>query len=256
MRDGAAIAARLGGRRSSKGWSFCCPCHSDRVASCSVRDDGLLTCFAGCPRKDLGAALDALGFPDDGQASTTRIKDDVPERVAAAAEMWKDALDDPNYVGAYLRTRGIVLPVPKALRRYRRGYIAAVQRFDGVLTAVQTKGTSQKGKTYGWLTDGAVRLMPITKGELGLAEGVESALSATQLHGIPCWAVLGARRLEKISLPEQVKRLHLFPDNDEPGQAATQRAVEHYSYRLEVKTWWPPQNQDWNDVLKGKKNGQ
>jgi len=253
MRDGAAIAAQLGGRRASKGWLFCCPCHEDRVASCSVRDDGFVTCFAGCDRKELAAKLDALGFPDDGLACTIPFKDDVPERVATAVRMWKDALDDPPYVASYLRTRGITLPVPAVLRRWKRGYIAAVQRHDGALIAVQTKGPGQKGKTFGWLSNGAVQLTPCGS-ELGLAEGVENALSATQLHGIPCWSVLGALRLDKIGIPTRVKRLHLFADNDEPGRVAVQRAIARYSNRMKIKIWWPPESLDWNDVLQGKKH--
>ena len=251
MRDGAAIAAMLGGRRGSKGWLFCCPCHEDRVASCSVRDDGFVTCFAGCPRKEVAAKLDALGFPDDGQVSTTPFKDDVPERVATAVQMWKEALDDPSYVASYLRTRGITSPVPAVLRRWKRGYIAAVQRRDGTLVAVQTKGAGQKGRTFGWLADGTVQLTPFSD-ELGLAEGIETALSATALHGIPCWAVLGARRLEKVGLPGKLKRLHLFPDNDEPGRAAAQRAIEHFSNRVKIKVWWSPPGTDWNDILIGR----
>jgi hypothetical protein len=64
MRDGAAITARLGGRRRGGSWMFRCPVHDDRNPSCSLRDDGLVTCFAGCPRQQVEAALDALGFPD------------------------------------------------------------------------------------------------------------------------------------------------------------------------------------------------
>jgi len=256
MRDGAAIAARLGGRRASKGWLFCCPCHEDRTASCSIRDDGLLTCFAKCSRNAVAARLDELGFPDDGTGSSTPIKDDVPDRVAYAAQMWSEALVDQPYVASYLLSRGITLPVPPVLRRWRKGYIAAMQRFDGVLTAVHTKGSNQKGKTYGWMTDAAVRLTPLNGGsELGLAEGVEDALSATQLHGIPCWAVLGAKRLERVRLPSGVKRLHLFPDNDEPGREAMQRAIARFSNRVKISVWMPPQGCDWNDVLqKGKGN--
>ena len=252
MRDGAAIAARLGGRRSSKGWLICCPCHEDRVASCSVLDNGLVTCFAGCSRTDLNARLDALGFPDDGVACTTLMKDDVPGRVDTATQMWEDALDDKKYLGNYLLSRGITLPVPPVLRRWKRGYIAAVQRRDGGLTAVQTKGPNQHGRTHGWLSNGAVQLTPCGS-ELGLAEGIETALSATQIHGIPCWAVLGAVRLEKIGLPGKIKRLHLFADNDEPGRAAAERAITRYSNHVKIKVWMPPEGLDFNDVLMGEK---
>jgi hypothetical protein len=51
------IAAALGGRHNGKGWSFCCPCHDDRVPSASIRNDGLVTCFAGCPRAEVTAEL-------------------------------------------------------------------------------------------------------------------------------------------------------------------------------------------------------
>jgi putative DNA primase/helicase len=253
MRDGAAIAAQLGGRRTARGWLFCCPVHEDRVASCSVRDDGFVTCFAGCDRKEVAAKLDALGFPDDGQASTAPLKDDVPGRVSTAQRMWEDALEDRPYVASYLRSRGITLPVPAVLRRWKRGYIAAVQRRDGVLIAVQTKGANQKGRTFGWLSDGAVHLTPCGE-ELGLAEGIETALSATQIHGIPCWAVLGALRLDKIGIPGKVKRIHLFPDNDQPGREAVDRAIDQYSNRVKIKIHWPPQGKDWNDVLSGSDN--
>ena len=75
MRDGAAIGAARGGRRNGKGWSFCCPCHDDHEPSCSIRDDGLVTCFAGCPRAEVLAALDALGFTDDQRTTIIRPDD-------------------------------------------------------------------------------------------------------------------------------------------------------------------------------------
>jgi hypothetical protein len=77
------------------------------------------------------------------------------------------------------------------------------------VTAIQVKSLGLQPFTRGWLGRGAVQLNPPCDGELGLAEGVESALSATQLHGIPCWATLGAPRLSAIDLPSCVRRVHL-----------------------------------------------
>ena len=131
--------------------------------------------------------------------------------------------------------------------------MAAVQQLDGVVTAIQIKSPGHTPTTFGWLGGGAIQLTPPCDGELGLAEGIESALSATQLHGVPCWATLGAKRLDAIDLPSCVRRLHLFADNDEAGRAAVERAKQRYTNRLlPVRTWWPPDGQDWNDVLKGK----
>src|SRR5262245_13800711 len=214
MRNGAAIIAALGGYRYAKGWMFCCPCHDDHTPSCSLRDDGLVIYFgsAKCARADVLAALDALGFTDDSGITTVAWTDDSEKRIRKAQEdwAWSEKLTravDVEFVEWYLRSRGITLSVPAVLRRAGLGaYIVCVQRLDGTVTAIQIKRTIQvstglKQITRGWLGRGAVQLAPPCDGELGLAEGVESALSATQLHGMPCWATLSASRLHLIDLP-------------------------------------------------------
>ena len=269
MRDGAAIAAARGGRSIKNGWSFCCPCHEDRVASAAIRDsDGLVTCFAGCPRAEVMAALDTLGFTDNSKAAP-QVADNYEVRIRSAQREWEDA-GAPSWfssedraqvearsraqVEAYLQRRFISLPPPWSLRKWgMNGFIAAIQQLDGRVTAVHTKSVGRKGVIRGWLGSGAVQLAPPCDGELGLAEGIESAMSATQLHDLPCWATLGARRLDAIDLPSCVRRVHLFADNDEAGRAAVERAKRRYTNQLlPVRTWWPPEGQDWNDVLKGR----
>jgi hypothetical protein len=47
---------------------------------------------------------------------------------------------------------------------------------------------------------------------LGLAEGIETALSAMQLTGVPVWASLGGARLHRVELPPEVKEVHVFLD--------------------------------------------
>jgi hypothetical protein len=85
--------------------------------------------------------------------------------------------------------------------------IACVQQRDGVVTAIQLKNLGGKRITRGWLGGGDVQLAPPCDGELELAEGVESALYATEIFGVPCWATLGARRLDAIDLPSCVRRV-------------------------------------------------
>jgi phage/plasmid primase-like uncharacterized protein len=81
---------------------------------------------------------------------------------------------------------------------------------------------------------------------LGLAEGVESALSAMQLHGVPCWASLGAARLALVAIPDHVRELVVFADNDRPGRDAAERVARNR--RAVVK--YPLNGTDWNDHLK------
>ena len=90
---------------------------------------------------------------------------------------------------------------------------------------------------------------------LGLAEGVETALSAMSLFGIPCWATLGAARIGHIAIPKRVEKLVLFVDNDTSGRSAEQRAREIYAGRCEIDPRYPKaRNQDWNDVLRNTLN--
>jgi hypothetical protein len=86
---------------------------------------------------------------------------------------------------------------------------------------------------------------------LGLAEGIETALSAKQLSGIPCWAALGTERFGLVAIPESVSELHLFIDHDAGGAQAEARARAAYAREgRTILTHRPPQpGTDFNDVL-------
>ncbi len=85
---------------------------------------------------------------------------------------------------------------------------------------------------------------------LGLAEGVETALSATQLFEIPVWAALGSR-LDRIDVPDNVIEVQVFSDNGEPGHEAAEKAAEKFtSQGRRVVLRFPPEPfGDWNDAL-------
>jgi putative DNA primase/helicase len=100
---------------------------------------------------------------------------------------------------------------------------------------------------------GAVRLMPYT-GVLGLAEGIETALSAAQLHGVPVWAALDARSLMKFKPPPNVNRVMIFADRDENQvgqQAAAALAKRLERENMSVEILMPKAgHKDWNDQLR------
>jgi hypothetical protein len=118
----------------------------------------------------------------------------------------------------------------------RRGRIAA---FDGPKRALGSLGR------------GAVRLCGPRGGKLGLAEGIETALSAQMLFGIPCGATLGTERFGTVAIPESVRELTLFVDHDAAGCHAEQRALAAYCAEgRTIMTQRPEQaGTDWNDVL-------
>jgi Toprim domain len=219
------------------------------------------------------AALDAKGFVDDRArrpATKAERRAFIEASILEAQEKWEDIVPSwfskedkqrtlarsEESVAYGLRLRKITLPVPPVLRRWSiNGHICAVQRLDGEITAVQTKDCYFPGSrktTYGYLGDGAVRLTEPTGDELGLAEGVETALSATQMFSIPCWAVLGSKRLDAVRLPSGINRVHVFADNDEGGREGAQKAVARYcnrEYRHVTVHWPDDEYNDWNDVL-------
>ena len=86
---------------------------------------------------------------------------------------------------------------------------------------------------------------------MGLAEGIESGLSAMQLADVPVWISLGCVRLHRVELPAIVKEVHVFADNDAPGREYAQRAEEvHLRAGRRVLLRYPPdQCADWNDFL-------
>ncbi|HEX8668111.1 MAG TPA: toprim domain-containing protein, partial [Allosphingosinicella sp.] len=97
---------------------------------------------------------------------------------------------------------------------------------------------------------GAVRLGGIGA-RLGLAEGIETALSASVLFGLPCWATLGTERFRLVALPPEVTELVLFLDNDAGGRRAEALAREIFG-RLPIEVRYPRRSgADWNDVLRG-----
>src|SRR5258708_38594338 len=119
---------------------------------------------------------------------------------------------------------------------------------------VTTKGAqaaeSDPKVTTGALGNGAVRFAAAAE-VMGIAEGVETALSAQSMAEIPVWASLGCQRLDRVGLPELVREVHVFGDNDAPGRGAAQRAAEvHMALGRRVVLRFPPEGlKDFNDLL-------
>jgi putative DNA primase/helicase len=260
-----------------------CPCHDDRLPSLSLSDGDepgrvLVHCFAGCDRRNILAALRGRGLLEEcahqQEPRSRRIK--LPPPVITpdprALAIWGAASPgERTIVQRYLCARGITIAPPPSLRCAGGGshlghadpaMIAAVQAPDRRTIAVQVTRLDPSGerkaqaliprRTYGALGNGAVRLA--AAGDvLGLAEGVESALSAMQLSGVPTWACLGASRMHRVAVPESVRELHIFMDNDGPGRDAGERTAHAHRHHRRVVLRRPPDHlNDWNDFLRAK----
>lgn len=104
------------------------------------------------------------------------------------------------------------------------------------------------------MAGGAVRLYPMgSDGVLGVAEGIETAISARVLFGLPVWATLNAQQMEKFEPPAGCTKVVIFADNDDSftGQAAAynlaKKCVLKHKVQAEVKI--PLRQGDYNDVL-------
>lgn len=67
----------------------------------------------------------------------------------------------------------------------------------------------------------AIRMFPVAS-TLGIAEGLETALSCKQIYGVNTWSTMNAGFMEKFVAPKGVKHLIIFADNDwsATGEAA------------------------------------
>lgn len=257
-RRARTIVERLNGTwRHGKGMC-CCPAHDDRTPSLSVtlgRKAILFHCFAGCSNEEVIAALDRQGVRIrdlfDGSGAVAADPQEKRDLNSNARRLWHSATAISNSPAErYLAQRGLQhasdqfrylerTPLgPRGAVQFLPAMLAAVTTDIGIIAIHRTFLDLPSGKlasferpkrALGSLGCGAVRLAQPVRGRLGLAEGIESALSAMQLFGIPCWATLGNERFGLVAIPESVRELHLFIDNDAGGALAEQRALKAYA---------------------------
>lgn len=99
---------------------------------------------------------------------------------------------------------------------------------------------------------GSVRLTPIGEdGHLGIAEGIETALSAQAIFGIPTWAALSADGLRRWEWPGGVTRVTIFADAGDAGiQAAAALADRLNVAGIPNGIVRPLHGDDFNDDLR------
>jgi DNA primase len=204
------------------------------------------------PRPSPASAGGAL----NGAARAAEEAQERNAKLRAAGEIWaQSAPIEPNsVVWRYLNARGLAFDrYPEALRAHpslrhpyqdRRdtsGFPALVARavdlrgeFAGVHRVYLDRDTARKidvvkaqdGKIITWpqkcwlpsLQGAAVRLFPADAiGHIGIAIGLENALAAHLLFGVPVWSVLVDSNLRHVQLPfMEIGRVTIYAENDPP----------------------------------------
>lgn len=222
-----------------------CPAHGDNDPSLSIRqgDRGILvTCFAGCARDDVLRELRRVrtgqhyAIPEQdrpqGSANVSRIWEQAVGVKGTLAERYLERRNLlPAPADVRFHSRCLYLPKPKTV--YRPALLIAVREIRQ-LVAIQRNfldpATAKCLRKVMLGVPGTGAWRGRAGGEtLAIAEGFETAGAYTRIKDIPCWASLGARRLDQLVIPPGITTLLIAEDNDPEGRRAAASAEAKYA---------------------------
>lgn len=234
---------------------------------------------------DLAMKVTGRSFRDiaDAIAQHLGMDNKVPQRVAdpeegrnrnAMRRLWdgsgRPSEDSP--VGLYLKSRVGCHWSSKSLREHSGVLLEsrlwpvmvakiishddkAVNLHRTFLTADGQKAPVSKAKLVmpGKLPDGCAIRLADAAPEMGVAEGIESAISAALMFDMPVWACVNGNLLSKWIPPEVAEVVTVFGDNDAnfTGQSKAYQLANRLEvqYKRRVNVMLPPNTgTDWNDV--------
>lgn len=277
-----------GGRRAN----IPAPGHSNHDRSISLLwTEGRVVAhsFGSADWREALASLRELGLLD----AENRLRDDAVvsprpyrleptavEREAAALRLWeagREIAGTPSET--YLRVRQVTRSLPNAFalrhhgsvsvavyagsRTSKPAMLAGVRDPAGRISAIEIVYLDPGGrrarwprvsrKTVGRIAQGSAVRLDEAVGEMLVAEGVATALSASERLGLPAWALLSTSNLRGWTPPEGVRRVVVAGDRGADGEASAwmlAARLRRSGVRAEVRL--PPfPFGDWNEAARG-----
>ena len=250
------------------------------ICTCGAGDGlALAMAYTGQGFAETAARIDGLlGNVKPDAPSRPSISDEDRLSILRRAYAESRAIEVGDPVHRYLASRHIdELVYPKALRFHPRLLDGDGRQYPAMIAMVGVPGEPKfcsmhrtflrpdgTGKAEmerpkklmpGSLPDGAcVALSEFHGGKLGIAEGIETAMSASALFEMPVWAAISSAMLAKWRPPEGCEEVAIFADNDQKfgGQAAAFALAHRLStgrVAVPVTVHVPDRvGEDWADV--------
>lgn len=261
----------------AKGFYHCFGCHAHGdVLDWWQKTEGLSLADAIDRLKQ--QAGEVKPWREETRASKADDREALAKRDQARA-IW----DASRYIGGtiaetYLRSaRRIRVELPVSLRFHSGlpiggitsetwpAMVASVADLNGQVIAIQRTFIARDGsgkaaiqspkRSLGSLAEGSVQLGPPAT-TLGIAEGIETGLSAMERFAVPVWCALGSN-LARIDLHNVTHNVMIFADRGEAGELAAEGArIAFRSRGRKVAIRFPADGfKDFNDELKALRDG-
>lgn len=200
---------------------------------------------AQAPPKDNSAAVlqlwgrcaDDAGFTDYLSNRGLSVLPDADLRFCASLPYWHGGQCLGHFaamVAAFRDASGELVGVHITyLQRNHAGQLVKLKlTHDGEALPSKKMRVARQGA----LSGAAIRLFAPVDGVLAVCEGIENALAARQLFGLPVWACGSAGGLAKVAIPPSVNKLLIVADNDAAGREAAERLARRLQ-GVNVRIW-------------------
>lgn len=225
---------------------------------------------SGKPFKDI--AVHIQGLWNTVRSMPQEKRDEIAQQ-RAIRNAWEGAWQPSpmSPVGRYHSARFGRPWASKSIRENSSGMVALVHDVEGMAVNVHLTALTREGRKNesagvvkrvmpGKLPEGcAIRIWDAAP-VMGIAEGIETAISAAIMFKMPVWAAVNGQLLSKWIPPEVAEKVWIFGDNDinYTGQSKAYTLANRLKVQFErdVEVKIPDQiGFDWNDVLRSSQSG-